>query len=421
MTAVAVLAVVAVVVGWHYLKPAPPTRVTIATGPQEGAYYAMAKKYVDYFARNGVSLDVRPSGGSIENFQLLADDTSGVDLALVQAGTSPEQLRGGKIEAIASIYFEPVLLFYKSDTPLTQIAQLAGKKIAVGVSGSGVGMVARQLLEDAEITTGPGAATPVEQGGDDAATALIDGKIDAAFYVIAPTAPVVKRLLTAPGVRLMSFDHANAYGRQHPYLSPATLYRGSVDDSDDVPKTDVNLIATRTTLVAKESTHSAIIQLMVRAAQEFNSGATLLSDAGTFPNALGSELPTSSDAKFFLANPPNILHRTLPFWAASLIDRLIILVLPLLVILIPIFKLLPAALNWRVQQKLLVRYKRVRQIEQSLSERSPEPQLQAAISELTTMDQELAKLKLPNSSSKDLYDLRNTVAYVQGRLAGWLA
>ena len=414
------LAIVAFVIAWHFVDPAPPKHVVIAAGPKQGAYYATAEKYVDFFKAQGITLDVRETGGSVENFDLLTKPGSGVDLAIVQAGSSapPEQRQG--ISAVAAIYYEPVLVFYRGETSVSRLSQLAGKKIAVGSQGSGVRVVARMLLDEAGVKDAAGGTSLVDLGGDEAADALAAGKIDAAFNVIAPNAPVVARLLAAPGIHLLSFDHARAYGRLHPFLSATTLYRGSVDIARDLPPTDIELIAAPTTLATRESTHKAIVQLLVRAAQEFNRGATLLSDPNTFPSAVGSELPFDYDARYWLQNPPSILHRTLPFWLATLIDRLVILILPLLVVLIPLVRMIPALLNWRVQHKLQTRYKHVRQIEQRLSAKSSHEDLRRGIDELHAMGRDLATLKLPVSSAKDLFDLRNSVEFVSVRLETWL-
>ena len=187
----------------------------------------------------------------------------------------------------------------------------------------------------------------------------------------------------------------------------------------DLPATDVQLVAAPATLAIRGSTHQAIVQLLVRAAQEMNRNATLLADGGTFPTAIGLELPVNHDARFFLQNPPSILHRTLPFWLASMIDRLIIMILPLLVVLIPLVRMTPAVLKWRTQRKLLARYKRVRQIELGLSDASPRLALESGIGELRAMDQDLSAMKLPVAYARDLFELRTSIAYVIRRLEGW--
>jgi TRAP transporter TAXI family solute receptor len=414
------LVVAAFAVTWHFVQPAPPTRVVIATGGKQGIYYATAQKYVDYFGANGVTLEVRETGGSVDNFKLLEQPDSGVDVAIVQGGSAPPPEQRSHILAVAGIYYEPVLVFYRGEPTVTRLSQLAGRTIAIGAPGSGVRGMAQMLLGESGVTAKGSGTTLVDLGGDLAADALAAGRVDAAFYVIAPDAPVVARLLRTAGVRLVSFDQARAEGRLHPFLSATTLYRGIVDVQHDLPPSDVQLLAAPATLVVRDTAHQAVVQLLVRAAQEVNSGATMLSDAGAFPAAEGSDLPFSRDARFFLKNPPSILHRTLPFWLASMVDRLIILVLPLLVVLIPLARMAPPLLRWRTQRKLLARYQRVRQIEENLAPTSPPAVLRAAVDELHAMDREIAALRVPVSFARELYNLRVNVGYVCTRLNDWI-
>jgi hypothetical protein len=280
--------------------------------------------------------------------------------------------------------------------------------------------MASMLLDEAGVADKSAGSSLLDLGGDDAADALTSGKIDAAFYVIAPDVPVIAKLLATPGVHLMSFDHAHAYGRRHPFLSATTLFQGAVDIQRNLPDADVQLIAAPATLAIRDTTHPAIIQLLVRAAQQNNAATTLLANAGTFPNANGSELPINNDARYYLENPPSFLHRTLPFWLASMIDRLIILVIPLLVVLIPLIRMIPPLLKWRVQRRLFSRYKRVRQIEEKLSAKSTASELQAGSDELSAMDHDLATLKIPISHVEELYTLRQHVSYARVRLEGWM-
>lgn len=94
-------------IAWFLMEPAPPHRIVIATGPEDGAYYGFAKQYAEHLARHGITLEVRPTAGSVENYQLLLSDPT-VDLAIVQGGTAPEEvLASHEIESLASLYLEP--------------------------------------------------------------------------------------------------------------------------------------------------------------------------------------------------------------------------------------------------------------------------------------------------------------------------
>ncbi len=411
-----VLVALSFAIAWHFVQPAPPKHVVIATGSDTGAYYACAKQYARYFAENGIALEVRPTGGSVENYKLLTDASSGVDLAIVQSGSAPKDALT-KVQAIAGLYYEPVLVFYRGDATVTRLAELAGKKIAVGGNGSGVRMMATTLLTEAGVTEGDGAGTTfTDAGGDAAADALAAGQVDAAFYVIAPTAPVVARLLATPHVRLMSFAQANAYGRRNVYLSPVTLYQGSVDVRRNLPDADVQLIAAPATLVVRNGTHQAIIELVVEAAEKVHSPGTLLSDPGAFPIPARSELTQNGDAHYFLTNKPSILRRTFPFWLASMIDRLLIMLLPLLVVLVPMSRLIPPLMKWNVQRRILVWYQRVGEIDKQVTPQADLTLLRTAHLKTADIENELVRLRVPLSYSEALYNLRVHVTYVRSRI-----
>ena len=80
----ALLVVAAFILAFQFIKPAPPDHVVIATGGVDGAYYAFAKRYAEYMAREGITLEVRATKGSVENLALLSKGE--VALALVQGG-----------------------------------------------------------------------------------------------------------------------------------------------------------------------------------------------------------------------------------------------------------------------------------------------------------------------------------------------
>jgi TRAP-type uncharacterized transport system substrate-binding protein len=55
------------VVAYQFVEPAPPKRIVITTGGEAGAYYQFAQRYAAILARNGITLEVKSSAGSLEN------------------------------------------------------------------------------------------------------------------------------------------------------------------------------------------------------------------------------------------------------------------------------------------------------------------------------------------------------------------
>jgi TRAP transporter TAXI family solute receptor len=188
------------IVAYQFVEPAPPSRIVFTTGGDSGAYYHFAKRYAAILARKGVTLDVRSSAGSLENLQRLARGEA--DIGLVQGGVieppeDPDAVPETDLLSLGSVFYEPVWVFYRSPQALTRLTELRGKRIAIGQEGSGIRQLAQRLLEAKEIQAN-GNLLPLS--GLTADEELQQGRIDAAFIIDAEGAPVVKVLLSSPGV-----------------------------------------------------------------------------------------------------------------------------------------------------------------------------------------------------------------------------
>src|SRR4051794_40273974 len=69
-----------------FVEPPPPRRIVIATGREDGAYYRFGQKYAELLKKEGITLELRTTNGSVENLDLLRDPNSDVSLALIQSG-----------------------------------------------------------------------------------------------------------------------------------------------------------------------------------------------------------------------------------------------------------------------------------------------------------------------------------------------
>src|SRR5690606_2621352 len=105
----------------------------------------------------------------------------------------------------------------------------------------------------------------------------------------------VQMLLRTPGIRLLEFTQADAYERRFAFLSKVVLPRGVVDLGADLPPADHRLVATTTTLVAREDIHPALVQLMVQAAAVLHAEPGWFSRAGSFPSPGSMEVPLADE------------------------------------------------------------------------------------------------------------------------------
>jgi len=389
----------------RHLAPPPPKAVVMSTGAADGAYHAFAQRYRAVLARHGVDLRLVPSKGAMENLERLKRKEA--TLALVQGGLATAESAPG-IETLGSMFYEPLWLFYRGDAELRDEARLRGKRIAIGVPGSGTRAVAVKVLALNGLDQPPTAT--VDLGGVDAAAALEAGRVDAAFFISAVEAPAIARLLGTPGVRLFGMTHIEAHVHRLPFLHARTLYAGVVDLQRSIPPADVRLLAVTANLLADENTHPAIVDLMLEAAREVHGGRGLLNELGDFPAPRDADFPLSADADRYYTRGPPVLRRYLPFWAAVWIERTFFFVVPLLVIAIPVFRYFPALWRWRVRRNVYRWYGELKDLERAALRGEGDPAAQLA--ELEAMEERLNRVWVPLSFASELYTLRAHVRMV---------
>ena len=395
-------------VAFQFVEPSPPSTITIASGSKSGAYYQFAKRYSESLARQGIRLKVLETQGSVENIGLL--NQGNADVAFVQGGVGNTE-QAPDLVSLGSLYFEPLWVFVQKGSPVKHLSDLAGRAFAAGTEGSGTWAVARQLLEQNDVDAS--GKNVRHLSSSDAAQALLAGKVEAAFFVTSPTAPLVKELLAAKGLRLLNFDRAEAYTRQMRYLSAVTLHRGVVSLSGDSPPANVTLLAPAATLATHQGLHPALQNLLIQATIEVHGGGGVFENPGQFPSAQLVDFPLSPDAERYLQSGPPLLQRYLPVWAAVMFDRLKVLLVPLLTLLFPLFKILPPAYRWRVRSRIYRWYETLGEIERRAA--AGENRL-ALHHELAEMENEVRSLKVPLSYADQVYSLRLHIDLVQRAL-----
>lgn len=409
-------------VAYKVLDPTPVKHLVMATGPERGAYAEFAKRYLPLLRAQGITVELRATQGSAENLALLRDDASGVQVAFVQGGVdeAARDRSDERLTTLGSMAYEPLWLFYRERSaqtllqgqPLTRLAQLAGWRINVGPRGGGSGPLFRQLA------AANGMAMDRLQLADSSSVngvvALVQGDIDALAMVSAAEAPLVQYLLQTPGVKLFDFNQSEAYARRFAFLRPLVLPRGVVDLAADQPPQDLHLVAATASLVARSDLHPALVQLLVQSAHQVHGGPGWFHRAGEFPNPGTGELPLAAEAERYYRNGPPWLQRHLPFWLANFIDRMWIVLLPLLAVLLPLSRVLPPLVELRLRSRVFRWYADLRAVERSVDR--PGADLQRLQRELDRIDTQLERLGVPLAYTSELYELRSHVDQVRVRL-----
>jgi TRAP transporter TAXI family solute receptor len=385
-------------VAYQFVDPAPPDQLVVATGSEDGAYSKFAERYRVLLERQGIRLEIRHTRGSVENLELLA--AGEVDVAFIQGGT--ERAVSASLYSLGSLYFEPAWLFYRAEMAFERLTDLDGIRLAVGAPGSGTRVLALTLFGENALQN---RMKPVDLGGRAAVDALLADKVDAAFFVSGADSPLIDTLIRAPDIRLFSFRRAKAYSRLHPYLSEVVLPEGMIDMLTNLPDQDVHLLAPTAKLVTGEAVHPALLDQLLQTAQAVHGKGGWFEEEGRFPAPDYLVFPLSPEAKRFYEHGPPLLQRYLPFWAATLIDRLKVMLLPLVVILIPLMKIMPPIYAWRMRAKIYRWYKALEVVESGAGGLDVDD-LKIRLEELERIEDEVQKVHVPLSFAAQAYDLR---------------
>jgi TRAP transporter TAXI family solute receptor len=402
------LTVAAFVIAYQFVKPAPPREIVMATGSEDGVYYYYGRAYRDLMAKEGITVALLKTAGSAENIDLLNQGKA--DVAFVQGGTRSDDGQT-PLRSLASLYFEPIWIFVRKDVPATRLAGLRGKRVATDAEGSGTRKTALLLLSDIGLS-----ATNLKLsslGGTEAASALREGKLDAAFFIMGANAPVLENLFSAENIRLFAIDRAAAYRQQHRFLSILTLPEGGMNLPADLPPADTPLLAPAANLVVHEDFHPALAELLLIEARKIHGYAGVFEEVGQFPSPKYLEYPITDAAQRFFDSGPSLLQRYLPFWAANLVDRLKIMLVPLLALAYPLFRLIPLTYDSLMRSRIDPWYKDLQAIQSSVQGSNSPEQLRSRLEDLKTLERKVRRITMPVAYGNPLYSLQEHVAMLR--------
>ena len=413
------IAILVIAVTWislHFVQPGPPRHIVLASGASSGIYNQYALRYKEILAREGVKVDVRMTQGATENLALLLDPKSGVDVAFMQGGVANFPA-ADELRMLASLYYEPLWIFYRNPQPLTRMNELHGKRIAIGPQGSGTRTLITQLFAANGLSNASGVGRDntdiVALGGDDALRALKAGEVDAALFVGGADTPTIQQALRDPLIKLMSLRRADAYARRFPFLTKLNLPLGTIDLALNIPDEDVAMIGTKAMLVAHDGLHPAIVDLLVDAAREIHGHQGYFEGAAEFPGTAQVDIPVSPFADEHRRFGPSYLHRYLPFWLASLAERAIILILPLVVVLVPVLNFLPQFLRWRVRSRIYRWYGELVLLERDVATRKGALPVEKWLQDLDRIELAAEHIHTPASFASEAYTLREHIGLVR--------
>ncbi len=415
------LSLVAFILLASLVKPAPPKSLELITGSKDGAYYRFALAYQEILKREGVTLNIINSAGSVENLARMRSKDKPVTAGFIQGGLgylslNPQQDTPDEtaLQSLATVAYEPVWIF-TTRNDIDSISKMWGYKVAIGPEGSGSRKVAIDLFHDAGLQDSE--LTLSDASGLDASVKLQSGEVDIVFIVSAAESPAVQALVRAPNVKLVSLTQAGALARRLPYLQPVLLPQGVFDLKHNLPARDITLLATTANLVIRDDIHPALAYLLLEAAVQTNGKPGILNRPGDFPSAKATDFPLADEAKRYFANGRPFLQRYLPYWLANFTERMVVILLPILAVLIPALRFIPDIWKWRMDNKLYKWYGELLRIERDMFKNGVHPaDVPRNVAMLNQIERDAGDLDLPVEYTDKLYTLRQHIDFVRARM-----
>ena len=384
-----------------FIEPSSKKEITIATGSIDGEYYNTALKYKEILEKQKVKVNILTSNGSMENIQLLNDKKA--DIAFVQNGIDSLK-KQTEIKVIASIYYEPLWIFYKNDEyKMDYLVQLITKRVSLGREKSGTEDLALKMLNDNGINKEN--TQLLNNSTEEAKDLLIKGEIDAIFIVSSPNSKTIKELLENPDIKLFNFKRAKAYSRKYTFLESTPLYEGTIDLYRNLPNEDINLLSTTANLIVRNGFSDELTRLILKEIKKVHNKKELFEAANQFPNIENLTIDINEDADRYFTYGDTWLEKIFPYWIASNIDRLSILLIPLITLMIPLSKGFFPLYRWSIRSKIYKWYEQIHKID-LIAEYESQDKLQDCLTQITILKKEIKQeTKVPLSYMGEYYDL----------------
>jgi TRAP-type uncharacterized transport system substrate-binding protein len=398
-----------------FLNSAAPTSITIASGPPGSSFQRNAEKYKSILARAGVTLKILPSEGSVDNLKKLSNPKVAVDVGFVLGG----EVNGANIDnlfSLGSISYQPLMIFYRG-AEKKLLSDFKGLRLDIGPDGSGTHSLALTLLKANGVEPNDGTFF-VDSLTGDSARALLDNRIDAIFVTgDSASTDMMRELLHTTGIRLFTFTQADAYTRRITYLNKLKLPKGALDFGKDIPAEDTYLIGPTVELIARGKLHPALSDLLIEAAQEVHGTPGIFKTRAEFPVPQEHEFPLSPDATRYYKSGKSYLYRTFPFAIATLIARLLEVIVPVALLLIPALRTVPAIYRWQVEYRINRWYRGLLDLErQAFKHWADLEKREDLVRRLGQIENSVSKIVVPAKFGSQFYGLREHIGFVRSIL-----
>ena len=258
------------------LEAAKRRYVSIAAGWVTGAYFPMAGAISriawKHLKDEGIKVTAESSGASVANAKLIgAGDT---DFAILQNDIASYAYNGKEgmfkkavpnLLGVCTLFPEHVQIIARKDAGIKSIADLKGKKVAVGPVGSGTIENAGQILEAWGLSF-KDLAKAEQLTASQSADYIKDGRLDAAFFTVAVGAAVITdtSLMTPINIVPVEGPNADKLIAKYPFYAKQVVPGKTYKQND----ADVPTVSVMAMLAANGDLEADIVYAILKAVYE---------------------------------------------------------------------------------------------------------------------------------------------------------
>jgi len=242
--------VIVCIVVWYTSRETLPSEIRIAAGRKEGLYYSFAQQFAKHLhERTDRPVRVIETAGSEANVEMLRD--GGAELALIQTvSLTPNGLVG-----IAPLFPEPLHFIARKGKGIRSPADLEGKRVVLGLSGSGIRQNAHALLAHYGVSP-----TKVLDADEYFGVIADDSEIDAALVTTGWMNPLLEKILQRSDLELVEIADAEGLALRHPWLTPITIPKGLYPGKTPMPTMPIRTIAATSLLAGRSDASEPLVR-----------------------------------------------------------------------------------------------------------------------------------------------------------------
>ncbi len=235
--------------------------VSISSGSPGSGYQSISSQ-IKLSAESIEQIDVidnNNSQGSQQNLQRLLNKE--VDFAIVQLDVASAAMKAGKVKTLLVLTQEYLHLVTKEDSDIKSLADLQGKRVIVGASGSGIYFTSKRIFEASNLTI------KEIKSNEARLEKLINGEIDAFVYVgpLTTSEKFQQELKQSPQLRFIPIDPSliNYLTIQFPEsYQGAIIPQGTYNPLPELPNQDLPTISTPGALITRPDISKRTVSLL---------------------------------------------------------------------------------------------------------------------------------------------------------------